>query len=302
MEKPKGGFVDCKCNWGLFRDRNVTLRKPLKIHHGQANLSMKGWVDEFDGRKTFGWWVNNSKCDEVGGQDTSTLPPGWTNESVVDFYTPLMGRRIKLNYEKDMKHLGLNSHRYIPNLNQFAHPDENEENRCYCVDTFSCLKSGVYNMEPFKRTSDRPRGAPIALSYPHFYQADPSFTDAVIGMKPEKEKHEFYMDIAPKFGFPLAIRPRFQLNAIIRRDTDIDVMKGFVEELVLPFLWAQDGFDEPSEEMANAIKLGLKVPGLAGAFGGVLLCVGLCMIALAFLWVLWQRRQQRPVTEVYQLS
>ena len=30
-EKPKGGFVNCTCNWGLFRDRNVTLREPVKI-------------------------------------------------------------------------------------------------------------------------------------------------------------------------------------------------------------------------------------------------------------------------------
>ena len=57
------------------------------------------------------------------------------------------------------------------------------------------------------------------------------------------------------------------------------VMAGFREEpLVLPFLWAQDGFSEPSgkfindessfpiipgEEMAHKIGTGLKVPGLA---------------------------------------
>ncbi len=29
MVKPKGGFVNCTCNWGLFRDRNVTLREPV---------------------------------------------------------------------------------------------------------------------------------------------------------------------------------------------------------------------------------------------------------------------------------
>ena len=39
-----------------------------------------------------------------------------------------------------------------------------------------------------------------------------------------------YADIHPKFGFPLAFRPKFQLNAILRRDTNIpmirlDVMK-----------------------------------------------------------------------------
>ena len=34
----------------------------------------------------------------------------------------------------------------------------------------------------------------------------------------------------------------------------------FQRELVLPFLWAQDGFDTPSPEMADAIRLGLDVP------------------------------------------
>ena len=80
-------------------------------------------------------------------------------------------------------------------------------------------------MEPCKRTEELPLGAPIALSYPHFYQADPSFLEAVEGLTPSKEEHQFYVDVLPEFGFPLAIRPRFQLNAIIRRDTDIDVMR-----------------------------------------------------------------------------
>ena len=34
----------------------------------------------------------------------------------------------------------------------------------------------------------------------------------------------------------------------------------FPDELILPFLWAQDGFDEPSDEMAEAIAYGLAIP------------------------------------------
>ena len=89
----QGGFLDCKCNWGLFRDRNVTLRKSKKIHHGMDDLAKKGWIEEFDGKKTLDWWVPGSKCDEVGGQDASTLPPLWTRDMTYDFYTPLMCRR-----------------------------------------------------------------------------------------------------------------------------------------------------------------------------------------------------------------
>lgn len=91
---------------------------------------------------------------------------------------------------------------------------KNPENECYCLENegFRCLKSGVMYMEPCKRKDE----APVALSMPHFYQADPSFLNAVEGLNPQKEKHQFFMDVVPEFGFPLAIRPRFQLNIIIR--------------------------------------------------------------------------------------
>jgi hypothetical protein len=38
MVKPKGGFVNCTCNWGLFRDRNVTLREPVRLRKIQPKI------------------------------------------------------------------------------------------------------------------------------------------------------------------------------------------------------------------------------------------------------------------------
>ena len=72
-------------------------------------------------------------------------------------------------------------------------------------------------MEPCKRADQ----APVALSMPHFYQADPIYRERVGGMTPDKEKHQFYMDVVPQFGFPLAIRPRFQLNVVISGEQNI---------------------------------------------------------------------------------
>jgi len=109
----------------------------------------------------------------------------------------------------------------------------------------------------------------------------------VSGLSPQKDKHQFYVDIAPDFGFPLAIRPRFQLNVVIKRDPDIEIMRNFPETLVLPFLWAQDGFDEPSEEMAEAIKFGLAAPVSISRAGGVALVLAGGAMVLAFLtWYL----------------
>ena len=73
-------------------------------------------------------------------------------------------------------------------------------------------------------------------------------------MSPSKEKHEFYMDVVPEFGFPLAIQPKFQLNLVIGRDEEVPKLQNMESRIVLPFLWAKIGFTEPPEAMSDAIK------------------------------------------------
>ena len=64
---------------------------------------------------------------------------------------------------------------------------------------------------------------------------------------------------------------------------------------MLPFLWAQDGFSEPSEEMAAAIQFGLSAPGRVAGLGGAgLALAGAVTLLLVLGWVLlvWRRREQ----------
>jgi len=302
-----GEISSCDCEWGLFRDRNVTLRKAIKMNHGVADITMKGKIEEYDNSPTLNWWQKGSQCDSVvGAQDSATLPPGVDKNNPLTIFIALMCRKITLHYEEDREYKGLVAQRFIPAVNALGSHWEgedpelkNEENKCYCMDDqgFPCFKSGVMNMGPCKTSESLPTGAPIALSYPHFYQADQSFRDAVIGMKPEKEKHQMFADIHPKFGFPLAFRPKFQLNAILRRDTDIPMISEFPEQLILPFLWAQDGFGEPSDEMAEAIKFGESAPEKLPLLGGALLLViGGGMVLAALSWAIWRRRQGATLT------
>ena len=66
----------------------------------------------------------------------------------------------------------------------------------------------------------------------------------------------------------------------------------FADELILPFLWAQDGFSEPSEEMAEALKFGLAAPAKLSLLGGVaLLGLGGAMVLIALVWLLFTKRQ-----------
>ena len=38
---------------------------------------------------------------------------------------------------------------------------------------------------------------PIMMSNPHFYQAAQQYLDAVVGLRPEKDKHQTFIDIEP---------------------------------------------------------------------------------------------------------
>lgn len=40
-------------------------------------------------------------------------------------------------------------------------------------------------------------GAPVYLSFPHFYKADPKLLDAIDGLKPVPELHETFFKIQP---------------------------------------------------------------------------------------------------------
>jgi len=261
---------------------------------------------EYNQSPVMNWWVPGSKCDELGGQDGGTLAPGLEKHEALDLFIDLMCRRIELEYEKDEQYPeGLTAHRYIPPPNAMGSQEDsdptrrNEANKCYCVEGFACMKSGVLNMAPCKRTPDRPKGAPLALSYPHFYQADPHYLNAVEGLQPDKERHQFYVDVSPEFGFPLAIRPRFQLNLIIQRDEDIPMLSKFPQQLVIPFLWAQDGFDQPSPEMAKAIRKGLDIPTTySRLLGVVLLALGGGMLLSSLVWILWRKRSDAPAHNI----
>lgn len=63
----------------------------------------------------------------------------------------------------------------------------------FCCDLYILLR---LNPAPFASVSIT-AGAPIIMSFPHFYQADEKFVSAIKGMRPNKEEHESFVDINP---------------------------------------------------------------------------------------------------------
>ena len=101
----------------------------VTIYHGMSDLSKKGLVKEFDSSPNLNWWVKDSKCDKLGGQDGGTFPPGIAKDESLDIFISLMCRRLDLVFEKEMQYpQDLVANRYVPPPNAMgSHTDKNPE-------------------------------------------------------------------------------------------------------------------------------------------------------------------------------
>lgn len=119
-----------------------------------------------------------------------------------------------MEYEEDVAHFDIKTYRFSAAKDLFDDPETYAPNRCYCVkkpcfgqgllDISACKKGILYVINiAFKNSSAKAHwlvfhsGAPVVMSAPHFYQGDPKYRDAVVGLNPVKEKHETYLDVEP---------------------------------------------------------------------------------------------------------
>lgn len=63
------------------------------------------------------------------------------------------------------------------------------ENECFC--SGECVPQGLFNVSSCRY------GTPVFMSFPHFYYADDYYHKQIDGMKPDEEKHKFFMAFEP---------------------------------------------------------------------------------------------------------
>ena len=85
----------------------------------------------------------------------------------------------------------------------------------------------------------------------------PSFTSVSCNSTRPTYLETICLDNGHEYHLNLSCDSSFLLILITK---SIDNCSKFPDELILPFLWAQDGFSEPSEAMAEAISYGLAAP------------------------------------------
>ncbi|XP_008841758.1 lysosome membrane protein 2 [Nannospalax galili] len=149
----------------------------------------------------------------------------WNGKTPSDFC-----RSVYITFSDFERVEGLPAFRYKVPAEILANTSENAG---FCLPEGNCLGSGVLNVSICKN------GAPIIMSFPHFYLADQKFISAVKGMHPNKEDHETFVDINPLTGIILRAAKKFQINVYVRKLDDF-IETGNIRTVVFPVMFLNE--------------------------------------------------------------
>jgi len=151
-------------------------------------------------------------------------------------------RSLPFEFEKEIDLNGIPGYRFVPSENIFAKPTKNPYNKCFYDENEPyTTPHGLFNVSKCQHDT------PLFISWPHFYQADPSLREKVVGLSPQKDKHEFYIDIQPKLGNGLGAAGRVQINVHLeelgnsKSKTNPNEGK---RDVILPIFWSEESVGE----------------------------------------------------------
>ncbi|XP_054158403.1 scavenger receptor class B member 1-like [Oppia nitens] len=100
--------------------------------------------------------------------------------------------------------------RFVPHPQLMSAPKAGKRNdHCLCMTSDNTrLCNGLVSLSACTFS-------PIAITQPHFLNADPIIQQSVRGLTPVYDKHRTYLDIHPTIGMPVDARVRLQVNLLV---------------------------------------------------------------------------------------
>ncbi|XP_041066844.1 lysosome membrane protein 2-like [Carcharodon carcharias] len=188
--------------FGLFHDKNGTNNGKYLLNAGKNDYMKFTEIITWNGQKSVNWWPSKF-CNMINGTDgTSFHPLIKKNEKLYIFASDIC-RSFYLLFEKELEVQGISAYRFL--LPKEAFENDHPSNQGCCPGGI-CPMSGVLNISICRQ------GAPIFISFPHFYNGDQRLVSAIGGMKPDMETHQTFLDIEPMTGLPVRAAKRMQVN------------------------------------------------------------------------------------------
>ncbi|NXY91127.1 SCRB1 protein, partial [Alcedo cyanopectus] len=200
------GLIPFKGKFGLFAELNNSNSGLFTVNTGMKDISRVHMVDSWNGLKK----VSAGQQTSNTGTMREMWPP-FMSPTSLEFYSPDACRSMTLVYEQSGSFKGVPTYRFVAPKTLFANGTDYPPNEGFCP----CLQSGIQNVSTCRLN------APMFISHPHFYNADPSLVDAVEGLHPSKEQHALFLDVHPMTGIPMNCSIKLQLNLYIKQVSGI---------------------------------------------------------------------------------
>lgn len=245
---------------------------------GADDITKLGILEKWNGENVTNLY--RGSCDKIKGTTGELWPPiSEGQKPPLTVFATDVCRSVTVKYESNVKKFGINGYKWVADESVFDNGVKYPEMACYCsADEHSCpdLLPGVFNASSCKF------GAPAFVSFPHFYLADQHYVEAVEGMNPNKDDHEFSVSMEPRTGIPLNVRAQLQINLLMRPYSWTQTLKN-VPEIMMPMFWFRQTA-ALTEDLASQAKIAVLLPnigvwfayGLAGIGGILVLLSGFC--------------------------
>jgi len=193
----------------------------MEVRSGASDESQVGQLVTVNGKRFQSTWGTEA-CNKLRGTDGALYSPFLTKESEVNIFTPELSRVLELEYDGQETFKNVPGYRFAPKKNTFAPPSANGSNSCYCMEadksaceeqpnglfSLSALRDGKLEDNFLNQEKVHNRicqrfyqiilsGAPVFVSFPHFYEGD-EFLNKQSGTKlPNKENDQLYILVEP---------------------------------------------------------------------------------------------------------
>ncbi|XP_058897049.1 scavenger receptor class B member 1 isoform X2 [Kogia breviceps] len=266
-----------KGKFGLFAELNNSDSGLFTVFTGVKNFSRIHLVDKWNGISKVNFW-HSDQCNMINGTSGQMWAPFMTPESSLEFYSPEACRSMKLIYKEQGVFEGIPTFRFVAPNTLFANGSIYPPNEGFCP----CRESGIQNVSTCRFN------APLFLSHPHFYNADPVLAEAVSGLHPNPEEHSLFLDIHPVTGIPMNCSVKLQLSLYIKSVKGIG-QTGKIEPVILPLMWFGESGAMEGETLQTFYTQLVLMPKVLHYGQYVLLALG-CV--LLFIPIVYQIRSQ----------
>ncbi|XP_012267137.2 sensory neuron membrane protein 2-like [Athalia rosae] len=276
---------DGRFRFSLLGHKNTSHDGRYSLNSGIHDARALGEIVTWENSDTLSTWLENSTCNNIIGTDGSVFPPYRTEESVINVFSTDICRSMRLEYNTTTTLAGIKGLRYAVVDTALASPRNNPENECFCLNQTlgitgddGCLLDGALELLNCQ-------GAPVVLSFPHFYDADEAYQNGVIGLNPVESKHRMFLDLEPTSGTLLRGNTRVQFNMFSKPISRIKLTEN-LNTTLMPIVWISEGIVLNGELIGVLNRTLFDVLTLVSTIEWVVIIAGMLLFTGGVIWLL----------------